>query len=316
LSALIFAIAPFFLPILLAKLLHVGSSSILGPAIAAITLGLVGHALIGPRLGRNARFASIGNGMSAAVMGACGYFISAQAVFYVTFALTIPTLLALSRIRERDIDPVRADGGLAPSKIASSKSLVGLFGRRSLLVLMACVLIFHFSNAGMLPLVGSEMATRSGQWATALVAACIVGPQVVVALISPTVGQLAQTWGRRLVLVFSFAALALRGAFLSWTGNPYLLVCVQLLDGISGAIIGVLVPLILADITRGTGRFNLGQGIVGSAGGIGAALSTVLAGYLADHVGAYAAFLGLTAIATGGLLIVLLIMPETKPQYE
>ena len=102
-SALLMAVSPSFLSIMLAKLVHVGSSSVLGPAIASITLGLVGHAAVGPRLGRNARFASIGNGLAAAVMGACGYLISPQAVFYVTAALALPTLLALSAdTRERN----------------------------------------------------------------------------------------------------------------------------------------------------------------------------------------------------------------------
>src|SRR5258708_15465892 len=102
-SALLMAVWPVFATIIAAKLLHVGASSVLGPAIAAITLGLVGHAVLSQRLGRNARFAASGSGLAAGVMGACGYFISAQAVFYVTAALAIPTMLALRRIREDEI---------------------------------------------------------------------------------------------------------------------------------------------------------------------------------------------------------------------
>ena len=96
----------------------------LGPAVAAITLGLVGHAAVGSRLGRNARFAAIGNGLAAGVMGACGYFVSAQAVFFVTAVLAIPALLALSRIREADVDPVRADGGI--DACAASQRATGI----------------------------------------------------------------------------------------------------------------------------------------------------------------------------------------------
>ena len=112
LSAFLIALMPSFLGILIAKLLHVASSSVLGPAIAAITLGLVGHAAVGPRLGRNARFASIGNGLAAGVMGATGYLISPQAVFLVTAVLALPTLLALAQISQSDIDSVLADGGI------------------------------------------------------------------------------------------------------------------------------------------------------------------------------------------------------------
>jgi MFS family permease len=313
-SALLIAAVPLFGIILAAKLLHVGASAVLGPAIAAITLGLVGHAAIGARLGRNARFASIGNGVAAAVMGACGYFVSAQAVFYVTAVLAIPTLLALSRIRETEVDPIRADGGLAASNRNRASSIAELLRKPALPIVMGGVIIFHLANAAMLPLVGSAMAMRSSQWATALVAASIVVPQLIVALISPRVGQLAQTLGRRPIFLCVFAALVLRGALLGITSDPYLIVAVQMLDGIAAAGMGIIVPLILADITRGTGRFNLAQGVVGTGAGVGAALSTAAAGYLADGFGMGTAFLGLAALAAGGFLFLLAALPETKPE--
>ena len=95
----------------------------------------------------------------------------------------------------------------------------------------------------MLPLVGSDVTMRSSHWATALVAACIIAPQLVVAAISPKVGELAQDWGRRPLLLIGFAVLPLRGALLAWTSDPYMIVAVQALDGMSGAVLGVLVPL-------------------------------------------------------------------------
>ena len=317
LSALIIAVAPLFATIVVAKLLHVASSSVLGPAVAAITLGLVGHAAMGSRLGRNARFAAIGNGLAAGVMGACGYFVSAQAVFFVTAILAIPALLALSRIRAADVDPVRADGGIDACAASQRATSIGrLLGNRALIVLTACVLFFHLANSAMLPLVGSDVTMRSSQWATALVAACIIAPQLIVAAISPAVGRLAQSWGRRPLLLMGFAALPLRGALLAWTSDPYMIVAVQALDGISGAVLGVLVPLALADISRGTGRFNLAQGIVGSATGVGATLSTIGAGYLADHYGTATAFAGLAGAAAFAFVLLLAMMPETKPAAE
>jgi MFS family permease len=320
-SAFLIAVAPVFAAIVAAKLLHVVASSVLGPAIAAITLGLVGHAAVGPRLGRNARFAAVGNGLAAGVMGACGYFVSAQAVFLVTAVLAIPALLALRRISDADVDPIRADGGIdntCDTCDASHRpaSLGRLLRNPELIVLTACVLLFHLANSAMLPLVGSDVTMRSSQWATALVAACIIAPQLVVAVISPTVGRLAQTWGRRPLLLIGFAALPLRGVLLAWTNDPYMIVAVQTLDGISGAVLGVLVPLALADISRGTGRFNLAQGIVGSATGIGAAFSTIGAGYLADRFGTATAFAGLAAMAVFAFVLVLAMMPETKPLDE
>jgi MFS family permease len=316
-SALLMAVWPVFATIIAAKLLHVGASSVLGPAIASITLGLVGHAALSQRLGRNARFAASGSGLAAGVMGACGYFISAQAVFYVTAALAIPTMLALRRIREDEIDPVRADGGICARESVQGASSVGqLLRKPALLILTGCVLFFHAGNAAMLPLVGSAMTMRSSQWATALVAACIVAPQLIVAIISPTIGKLAQSRGRRPVLLMGFAALPVRGVLLALTNEPFIIVAVQLLDAISAAAMGVLIPLTLADITRGTGRFNFAQGIMGGAVGVGAALSTTAAGYLADHLGTTMAFLGLAAMGVCGFLLLLSMMPETKPVAE
>jgi MFS family permease len=313
-SALLIALIPVFATIAVAKLLHVAASSVLGPAVAAITLGLVGHASVGPRLGRNARFAATGNGLAAGVMGAFGYFVSAQAVFFVTAVLVIPALLALRQIRERDVDPISADGGIDASETNQRAASLGRFFRRpGLMVLVACVMLFHLANAAMLPLVGSDVTARSGRWATVLVAACIIAPQVIVAVISPSVGQLAQTWGRRPVLLLGFAALPVRGVLLALTNNPYMVVAVQALDGISGAVMGVLVPLALADIARGTGRFNLAQGIVGSATGIGATLSTIGAGYLADRFGIPSAFWGLAGMGVLALLLLFAMMPETRP---
>src|SRR6202035_4861050 len=113
-SALTYAALPIFPTVLAGSILHAAASCVLGPAMAAISLGLVGHAAIGQRLGRNARFASIGNGLAAAAMGACGYLISARAVFVVTVLLLIPALLTLRMISPAEIDPERAHGAPLP----------------------------------------------------------------------------------------------------------------------------------------------------------------------------------------------------------
>ena len=316
-SALALAAAPVFPAVLLSQIVHAGASCVLGPALAAISLGLVGYHGIGERLGRNARFAAIGNGLAAGAMGACGYFISDRFVFVATALLVAPTFWALWRIRSEEIDPEGAHGGPHPGGLKPvATGLLRLASDRRLLALAGCVLLFHLANAAMLPLMGGVVTTRSAQWATVLIAACIIVPQIAVAIFSPWVGRQAQAWGRRPILLAGFAALCIRGVLFAAVTNPYALVAVQLLDGVAAASLGVMVPLIVADVTRGTGRFNLALGFIGSAVGIGASASTTLAGYLSDHFGSPIAFFGLAGIAAAGLALVFAALPETKALAE
>lgn len=228
-SALAYAAWPIFPIVLAAAATHAAASCVLGPAIAAISLGLVGHAAIGERFGRNARFASIGTGLSAAVMGACGYFFSARAVFFVTAALLIPALFVLRRIATEEIDPARAHGNMPEQRTDKSPvDIRSLLRKRPLLIFGGCIMLFHLANAAMLPLMGSVLTTRSSEWATVLIAACIVVPQLVVATFSPWVGRQAQRWGRRPLLIVAFAALPIRGILFATVTDPQLLVAVQL----------------------------------------------------------------------------------------
>lgn len=316
LAALAYAVYPIFPIVLGAAVMHAGASCVLGPAIAAISLGLVGHAGISDRLGRNARFASIGNALAAGAMGACGSLLSARAVFIVTVFLLVPALLALQTISTAEIDPERAHGN-APKRVVRRRIKPGaLMQNRPLLIFAGCILLFHLANSAMLPLMGSALTMRSSHWAPLLIAACIVVPQLVVAAMSPWVGTRARLWGRRPLLLVGFAALPIRGLLFATVTNPTLIVVVQVLDGVTAAVFAVMVPLIIADLTRGTGHFNLGQGIVGTATGIGASVSASLAGQISDHFGSPASFAGLASIGFIGLLAVWLLMPETRDAAE
>jgi predicted MFS family arabinose efflux permease len=313
LSALGYAVWPIFPVVVMAATLHAAASCVLGPAIAAISLGLVGPFAIGERLGRNARFASLGNGTAAAVMGTCGYLLSSRSVFLVSFVLAIPTLLALARIRERDIDVAQAHGAVVREVAdVNATSVLSLMRQRPLLIFAGSVLLLQLANAAMLPLMAGVVTTRSSQWAPVLIAACIVVPQAIVALTSPSVGRKAQKWGRRPLLLLGFAALAIRGLLFAVVSDPYVLVAVQVFDGITAAVFSVMVPLVVADIAFGSGHFNLAQGIVGTATGIGASLSNVLAGYVSDKLGSSVAFTGLAGVAAIGLVMIWFVMPETR----
>jgi MFS family permease len=246
-------------------------------------------------------------------MGTVGYLVSSRSVFLVSFFLAIPTLLALSRIKEAEIDIARAHGSV-PSEAPDrrSTSVLDLIRQRALLIFAGSILLLQLANAAMLPLMAGVVTTRSSQWAPVLIAACIIVPQAIVALLSPSVGAKAQAWGRRPLLLIGFGALVIRGLLFATVRDPYVLVLVQVFDGITASVFAVMVPLIVADVAFGSGHFNLAQGIVGTATGIGASLSTVLAGYVSDSFGSNVAFLGLAGIAAVGFVGVVLLMPETR----
>jgi MFS family permease len=312
-SALLLAAWPSFSPVVVAKLLHAVASCFMGPTMAAISLGLVGHALLSVRLGRNARFLSLGNAIAAAVMGVVGYYLTNRAIFVFTAALGVPTLLALTSIRPADIDPDLARGGRPREQAHSSSALLrSLADNRPLVIFAGAVFLFQLANAAALPTMAGLLAARLPKTATLILSVCIFAPQFVVVAIAPAVGRKAESWGRRPLLVLCFLALAIRCASFAATSEPALVVAVQLLDGISAAILGVLVPLVLADVMRGTGHYNLAQGVVGLAVGVGASLSTAVAGYMSDHVGSPGTFLWMAAAAATGLLLVIALMPETK----
>jgi MFS family permease len=322
--ALMFAIYPIPLFVYLAEILHGLSSCTLGPATAAMSLVIAGRFGMGLRLGRNARYAAIGNGLGAALMGACGQYVSERAVFYLTAALTLPALVALMPLRRVAIarpSPAAAlpSAEAAPSGTAAKGAprgqLVKVLSDRRLLIFCGCAMLFTFANAPMLMLISGNMTARVGN-PSLLIAACIVLPQIIVALASPATGRLAESRGRRIVLLLGFSALPLRALVFSASPSPAVVVAVQALDGIGGACFGVMMPLIVSDVAARTRHFNLSLGVVGFGVGIGGTLSTPAAGWLADHFGIRIAFYALAAVGALAVLLVLFAMPETRPSRD
>jgi MFS family permease len=296
-----------------AEVLHGFSSCTLGPAIAAMSLAVVGPEMLGPRLGRNARFASIGNGIGAALMGACGYYISEQAVFFLTAAVTLPailSLLPLARLRDPALPPTSRPGsnhGRVRAPISS------LLTNRALIVFALCAMLFTLGNSAMLPLAGNTLTKEAGNFASLLIAGCIIVPQLVVAVISPTMGELAEQRGRRLLLLIGFCTLPVRGMLFATLDNPAALVLIQGHDGIAAACVGILVPLVASDVAGRSGRYNLSMGFIGLAIGVGATISTVLAGWIADAVGVRTAYISLALVGLVAVLLAFNAMPETRP---
>ncbi len=313
-SAVVMALWPV-LPVVLAALVLQGlTGGVLGPAVAAISLGLVGHPALAERLGRNQRFASAGALTVTGIMGAIGYFLSYRAIFVASAVLLLPLLAIIARVPSADIHFGRSCGKPdhhAPTPPSRAQRF-SLFKNCNLLTFACCLFLFQFANASMLPLAGEQLAYRNGTRASIIISALIIVPQIVVALSSPRAGQLAQSWGRRPLLLIGFSALVVRALLFAATINPPLLICIQLLDGISGSALGVLTALIVADLTNGTGRFNLAQGFVGTCAGIGATFSTTFFGLIVGIFGSALGFLSIAAAALTAVFLAWLLMPETK----
>ncbi len=313
LAAVMLGFWPRFTPALIAEMLLGIAGGFIGPAIAAISLGLVGIEGLPERLGRNQRFAAIGGVVAAGLMGLLGYVFSNRAIFFASAALAVPALVALAEIRGADVHFARASGA-PPGDYHPSRpprhTRTSIVTNLSLLIFAACLVLFQLANASMLPLVGEELGRVRGS--SLVISALIFVPQIVVAVLAPWVGRTAKSWGRRPLLLIGLAALPIRAACFAFIHNAGLLVAVQLLDGVSAAAIGVLTPVIIADVTKGSGRFNLAQGIVGTFSGIGAALSTTLTGYVAQSFGDRAGFYAIMGVAVAALAVCWAFMPETK----
>jgi MFS family permease len=311
LSALLIALWPNLLSIACAEILHAFAGSVMGPAIAALSLALVSAKVFGERLGRNARYAAIGNAFAAGLMGVIGSYIADRAVFFLTALFCLPALGALAAIRGEDLrrrQPMRrAVAGRQPH----GRSWWFLRDRK-FLGYAACACLFHLANAAMLPIAAGMVTKRAGGEAAALIAACIVGPQIITALISPWAGRAAERWGRRAILALGYSALPVRGVLLAGHPDPYLIILIQLFDGLSAAVFGVLTPLVVSDVTRDKGRYTTALGVVGLAVGGGATLSTTVAGLVTDHYGSAAAFLALAGVGLCATLFICFLMPETR----
>jgi MFS family permease len=305
-AALLLAVWPVIPSVALAQVLHGFASCMLTPTIAAISLALVGHVGLGDRLGRNARFSAIGNGLAAGAMGLLGSYVSERSVFFVTAALCLPALATLPFIEGHQVDPP------AGRPRTDWRGLAALLLDRRLLVFALCVVLFHLSNAAMLPLAAGVVTMREGTHASLIIAACIMVPQAAVALLSPWVGRSADRMGRRTMLLLGWVALPLRGVLMAFLPAPWLLVAVQGISGISAAAFGVMLPLVASDLTRGTERFSLCIAVFSLAAFAGAGPSTVLAGWIADRAGDSMAFLSLALAGLAGTALVWLAMPETR----
>jgi predicted MFS family arabinose efflux permease len=311
-GALLIALFPSFWPVMGAQVLIGGTASVFIPAICAMSLGIVGRVAFDTRQGRNQTFNSAGNVIAAVSMGLLGYVVSNRSIFFFVAILAVPTILVLLLIRPAEIDYELARGANDGEKGGKADSVRVLFRDRPLVLFLVCAVMFHFANAAMLPLLGELLAKGRGRSSMLFMSACVITTQFVITLLASWSGRNAGAWGRKPLLLIAFGVLPIRGLLYTLTSNTALLVAIQVLDGVGAGIFGVVSVLVIADLTRGTGRFNLTLGAITTAVGIGAALSQVIAGSIVHHIGFRAGFLFLAGMALAAFAILHFFMPETR----
>jgi MFS family permease len=289
------------------------AGSIFAPAIAAISLGITGPKAFTRRTGRNETWNHAGNAFAALLAGGFSWLYGPVAVFYLMAFMAVASIVAVSFVDPKAINHDVARGFSADhsSHGEHPSGINVLLHNRPLLMFAICCGLFHLANAAMLPMVSQKLSQIDLSLATPLTSACIVAAQLVMVPVAWLVGAKADSWGRKPLLLAGFIILPLRGVLYVLSDNPYWLVAVQLLDGIGAGAFGVLMPLMVKDLTHGTGRFNVSLGAISTVFGLGAALSNGLAGWVVGSAGYNAAFLTLAAIAGVAFVLLWLTVPET-----
>jgi MFS family permease len=309
-GALAMSFFPTLLPVAAAQTAVGIADAVFPPAIAAISLGIVGPGAFTRRVGRNEAFTHAGTASTAVLAGVAGWLVAPDAVLWLVAALAIASIWAALKIDPGAIDHALARGADAQQEEHPS-GLRSLLKSRPLLAFTAAITLFHFANAAMLPLLGEKLALGNHGTETLFMAACIVTAQIVMVPMAILVGHRSDAWGRKPIFLTGFAVLPLRGLLYTLTQNPYVLVSVQILDGIGAGIFGALFFIVIADLTKGTGRYNLALGATSAAWGLGAALSNSIAGFIVEWAGYSVAFLFLAGVAFAALALFWVAVPET-----
>jgi MFS family permease len=296
-------------PVILAGQSVIGAAgTLVAPAVAAVSLGLVGRVGLDARVGRNAAVGAAGTVVWALGTGWIGHAYGAHAMFWFAFAMAVPTIVSALAIRSREIDPRLARGGDA----GEGNAPAGRWYDRRLAVLLSCAFLFHLSNAAMLTLVAQTIGKTEGANTGLWLSAAVIITQLVTIPIGLAVGRWAPRLARKPIFLLAFAVLPVRGLLYLVVQGPAGVIGLQVLDGIGAGVFGVMLTLMVSDMTRGSGRFNFALGISAVAVGSGAALSNLVAGTIAQAWGYAASFVALAGVAAMALALFAFGMPETR----
>ncbi|MEY8014680.1 MFS transporter [Mycobacterium servetii] len=278
------------------------SGATIAPALIGITLGVVGQDGFAKQFGRNQAYNHAGNMAGAGIGGLLGLAFGYVGVFGLAAMFAVATIAAVLAIPPGHIEHHIARGEARSDDETPVKAMRVLAGSRPLLVLAAALVLFHLANAAMLPLYGLAVVAKQANPFTTVASTVVVAQAVMVpaALIST---RIAQTRGYWPAILIAFAALPVRGLLAANVITTWGVVPVQILDGIGAGMLSVAVPGLVARILDGTGHINAGQGVIMAAQGLGGALSPLLGGVAAQHLGFPFAFAMLGGLSVGSVII-------------
>jgi MFS family permease len=304
-----------FYPVIGAQFMIGVAAAILPPAIAAVTLGLVGRDKFPKRISINETWGHAGNVVTAGIVGLLGYLLGLQWILYLVIVFASLSIFFLTFINPKEINhDVARELQNQDGKQKNPEPVLKFLKESYLLVFCFSVFLFHFTNAAQLPLVGQLLSQKNPGVSSLFMGGCIILAQFVMVAVAYSTGFLMNLTGRKPLFLLALIALPIRAFLYTLTENPMLLLAIQLLDGIGAGLFGVLAVVIVSDIAKGTGRFNFSLGLMALCQGIGASTSNITSGLIVNQYGYNTGFITLAIIGIFSLLFFTIFMPETKTE--
>jgi MFS family permease len=298
---------PHFALVTTAQVMMGIAAAFYAPTLIALAACLVRKKDFDRTISRNQTYNHAGNVASALLIGLTGRYTNNEGVFYCLFVLAVGCSVSTLLIRRPDIDhppEVTQRHDKTPAPFLKNKPFV---------LFLAAAFVFHFANAAMLPLVGQEISAGKKENASLYMSACIILAQLVMVPVTAWCGRKV-IHGRKRLLLAAFIILPLRGVLYVFSTHAAYLVSIQILDGISAGIFGVVSILVINDLAGASNRSSLAQGMLATAVGLGASLSNLVAGYIVQAAGFTTGFLSLAGLALAAMALLWIAMPETLHQ--
>ncbi|MDO1583885.1 MFS transporter [Rhizobium oryzicola] len=286
--------------------------AVIGPALAGLTLGLVGQKLFSQQIARNEVWNHTGNFASLFAVFMIIPVFGNNGMVWLMIATALGTLAAIAAIDPKRIDHDVARGLAHDDGAPGPSGLKILLQERGLILLAIILMIFHFGNAPMGRLIAQDFALelRTPFRTTAIITGVAQAAMILVAALAP---YLIRRIGLRTVFVIALMALPVRGVLAGSFHGFWVIYPVQFLDGIGAGLLGILTPVAVERILEGTGRFNVGLASVMTVQGVGASLSNVVAGWLVTKGGFPLSHYVGGAIAFAAMAIFILYRKEIIP---